>query len=144
MSMQPLMITEFWKLFWSTSLQTCYVWLGRYKERTLNLGYLKTNTKKASANKMQFSYSRNLNTPTFYILRMNFRGRIFFWGLFLVRSVDDPWKIHRFKNFYGFNGKSTKFPWIRRIPDGSRVSVSPCSQCARVKLTFLSRMSLKR
>ncbi len=47
-------------------------------------------------------------------------------------SMGIPWKIH---------GISMEFPWIPRIPDGFRVSISPCSQCTRAELTSLSRTS---
>ncbi len=36
---------------------------------------------------------------------------------------------------------SMDFPWNRRNHNGTRVFISPCSQCARVKLTFSSRTS---
>ena len=65
-------------------------------------------------------------------------GWHFWWDPSMIhgKSMENP------RNFHGFNGKSTEFPWIRRIPDRFRVSISPCSQCARAELTFSSQSRL--
>ena len=83
-----------------------------------------------------------LNTPTFYVLRMNFRRQIFLGSITLSRriermrtecvyqgvvylgSVNSPSQVHGFPmNF-------------QEIPDGSRGSISPCFPRGRTELTF--------